>query len=363
MHKKYHSKGNHNEISASLKFEEKDIEGRSIQKYIKKIARKAKATILKYLKREDLDADFYPALIDTQEAEPRVVGNEQANDLISNLIRLDKPVMVARFGSGEVNAMLRIERYKAMRRVDYIYEKLIVSGKGLYSEHNWDGLRLNAGFFSINKHSLERFLEEMLESCEQVDLLGSWTKPESRYKDRLSKAKITELKNLEPYFCEGSKPWTAELENKKVLVIHPYHKLIKSQYSNNRSKLFKNSKILPRFELTCIQAVQTIAGNPDERFKDWFEALLWMEDEAMEKEFDIALIGCGAYGFPLAARLKKRGKKAIHLGGALQLLFGIKGKRWDKRKEFCELYNESWRRPSQQDKPSGFKSIEGGCYW
>ena len=312
-----------NENSASMHFEERDTEDKNEQKYAKKVARKAKATILKYLKRQDQDADFYPALIDTLEAEGSVVGNEQANDLISNLIKLDKPFMVARFGSGEVNAMLRIERYKAMPRVDYIYEKLLISGKGLYSERNWDGLRLNAGFFPINKRSLERFLEEMLESCEQVDLLGSWTKPESRYKDRLSRAKITELKNLEPYLCEGSRPWAAELENKKVLVVHPYHKLIMSQYSNNRSKLFRNSKILPKFELTCMQAVQTIAGNPDERFKDWFEALLWMEDEAMKKEFDIALIGCGAYGFPLAARLKKQGKKAIHLGGALQILFGI----------------------------------------
>lgn len=43
-------------------------------------------------------------------------------------------------------------------------------------------------------------------------------------------------------------------------------------------------------------------------------------------DYDICLIGCGAYGFPLAAHAKRKGKKAVHLGGALQLLFGIKGK-------------------------------------
>lgn len=33
------------------------------------------------------------------------------------------------------------------------------------------------------------------------------------------------------------------------------------------------------------------------------------------------------YGFPLAAHVKHKGKQAIHLGGTLQLLFGIKGNR------------------------------------
>ena len=45
----------------------------------------------------------------------------------------------------------------------------------------------------------------------------------------------------------------------------------------------------------------------------------------MKFDFDVALIGCGAYGFPLAAKLKTAGKQAIHLGGVLQALFGIKG--------------------------------------
>jgi hypothetical protein len=32
-------------------------------------------------------------------------------------------------------------------------------------------------------------------------------------------------------------------------------------------------------------------------------------------EFDVALIGAGAYGLPLAACVKRLGKKAIHMGG------------------------------------------------
>lgn len=55
--------------------------------------------------------------------------------------------------------------------------------------------------------------------------------------------------------------------------------------------------------------------------------------------------------FPLAAHVKRTGKKAIHLGGGLQLLFGIRGKRWDMRDEYKSLMNEYWIRPSEDETP------------
>ena len=73
-------------------------------------------------------------------------------------------------------------------------------------------------------------------------------------------------------------------------------------------------------------------------------------------DYDIALIGCGAYGFPLAAYAKKTGHQAVHIGGSLQLLFGIKGKRWEKSGCYtihCNyedlLKNPAWVRPSEYD--------------
>lgn len=57
------------------------------------------------------------------------------------------------------------------------------------------------------------------------------------------------------------------------------------------------------------------------------------------------------------------GKKAIHLGGPLQLLFGIKGGRWDNGDIGKVFYNEYWTRPLLEETPEKFKNIEGGCYW
>jgi len=127
--------------------------------------------------------------------------------------------------------------------------------------------------------------------------------------------------------------------------------------------LFNNNDILPEFTLLTLKAVQTVAGQRDERFETWFDALEFMFNEAMKKDFDIAILGCGAYGFPLAAKLKLAGKQAIHLGGATQLLFGIEGNRWDDHPVISKLYNEYWVRPIESEKPKNANSVEGACYW
>ncbi len=80
-------------------------------------------------------------------------------------------------------------------------------------------------------------------------------------------------------------------------------------------------------------------------------------------DFDIAILGCGAYGFPLAAEIKRMNKQAIHLGGATQIWFGIKGKRWDKELPIRNLYNDYWVKPSEDEKPKYASGVEGGCYW
>ena len=102
-----------------------------------------------------------------------------------------------------------------------------------------------------------------------------------------------------------------------------------------------------------------------------------MEQQIDKIDFDIALIGCGAYGMPLAAHVKRLGKQAVHLAGGLQLLFGIKGKRWTEEHvgnfeyrpgvilswDYRSLFNDHWCYPLAIDTPSNAEVVEGGCYW
>ena len=85
-------------------------------------------------------------------------------------------------------------------------------------------------------------------------------------------------------------------------------------------------------------------------------------------DFDIALIGCGAYGFPLGNFIFKKMKKtAIQLGGTVQVFFGIKGKRWEGQFDECDyrkFFNNYWVRPSDEETPlDDAKNVENGCYW
>ena len=88
-----------------------------------------------------------------------------------------------------------------------------------------------------------------------------------------------------------------------------------------------------------------------------------MKDKIDQDDYDVCLIGCGAYGFPLAAHVKRMGKQAIHLGGALQLLFGIRGNRWDNMDDYKSLVNQYWTRPKGVEIPQAKDKVENGCYW
>ena len=141
--------------------------------------------------------------------------------------------------------------------------------------------------------------------------------------------------------------------------------------------MYDNQDILPEFELITLKAVQSSAY-ATVPFKDWFEALEYMENEIAKIDFDICLLGCGAYGLPLAAYVKRLGRQAIHMGAGVQLLFGILGKRWEEEymqipwghntpfkinTNYVDLKNEYWTHPSGDEIPQQAKSVEGGCYW
>jgi hypothetical protein len=220
----------------------------------------------------------------------------------------------------------------------------------------------NAGFFPAQPEYLGRFAELMLDCLPQVDILGSWRGLENCLARELNAAKKVPLLDLEPY--HHAVPWSSALRGKKVLVIHPFSDTIKNQYQN-REKLFANPDVLPEFQLETIRAVQSIAGART-KYPDWFAALDDLKRQIAEKDFDVAILGCGAYGFPLAAYVKCLGKKAVHLGGALQILFGIKGRRWENNYGYdydTRFYNEYWVRPSAEETPQNFSIVESGCYW
>ena len=273
----------------------------------------------------------------------------EGNKIISQLLSDNQPCMISRYGATELSVLVHYEKFKFKKEV--FWDKNI--------RKNIEEL---SGVFPAGEAVLRRFRDLYVDSSIDIDLLGVWFKPgESMIVNKYcKKAQLTYLDGLEPYYFEN--PWTKFLENKRVLVIHPFEKSIQKQYQENRKMLFTNQEILPTFDLITIKAVQTIANNQSE-FANWFEALKYMCSRIDEVEYDIAIIGAGAYGLPLASYVKRKGKKAIHLGGATQILFGIKGQRWDGIEKVSSLYNSYWIRPEKSEVPENAEVVEGACYW
>ena len=99
--------------------------------------------------------------------------------------------------------------------------------------------------------------------------------------------------------------------------------------------------------------------------KDKIVGLEEYKTEISKIDFDIAVIGAGAYGIFIAHYCKQIGKQAVHLGGVTQLLFGITGKRWEIEQPYVveNVLNEHWVRPDVSEQPKGVKQVEGGFYW
>jgi hypothetical protein len=299
-----------------------------------------------------------------------------ANDYIYNLLEADKPCMISRFGTTEMNCInnylcVKSDSNYISKVINYIIDH---THTPWWNTPHFKVMSVYSGIFPPSVETSEKFSERYLQDIPYIDLLGSFQYHEKFMPLRDDVIKV-QLETLYPLFVEN--PWTRILEGKKVLVVHPFDTTIRRQFENKEG-IFSNPNVLPDFELITLRAVQSVGG-AEVPYKDWFEALKYMEDIISNIDFDICILGCGAYGMPLAAHVKRIGKKSVHVGGGTQLLFGIKGKRWEEEEvykgvwkyrpneeiaiNYLNLFNKHWVYPDKNEKPKGAENVEGACYW
>jgi len=295
-----------------------------------------------------------------------ILSPETTSKLIYKIIVENKPSLITRFGRTEFAIICN---YLGIINQKFTYVKFIQ--ENIYE--NWWNENLKkqifkwSGFFPVTDENLHKFSKLYLSLLNNINVLGVYLddpRCENFLSNRISRSVKVDIDNLSGFHSEFF--WTKALKNKKVLIIHPFSETIEKQYKK-KDLIFENN-FLPNFEIKLIKAVQSISGH-DKSFHSWFDALDSMKSHMEKIDFDVALIGCGAYGLPLAAHAKKIGKIGFHLGGELQLLFGIIGKRWEDlnlKNSFPtknKLVNEHWVRPSINERPKNYKKVENGCYW
>lgn len=274
-------------------------------------------------------------------------GNEIYAALMSGI-----PQAMGKLGSVELGAIRKYHRWSGHAEQE---KRTQLDRLLLYT---------NAGVFPDDYPTLEAFAGLMCrEVLPELTVIAVWFNigEASIVKRYTPNAIRIALTSLESYGVPHNR-WTQALKDRKILVVHPFETTIQAQYAK-RLLIWKNNEdVLPEFELLTLKAPLSPVLAPP-RYPNWFTALSHMQQQMATVDFDIALIGAGAYSLPLAVHAKKLGRIGIHLGGALQLYFGIMGGRWDENPAIQALVNESWVRPLPEDTPSGNVLIEGGCYW
>ena len=293
---------------------------------------------------------------------PIDLEGQPAANLIANKLLCSEPCMIGRWGATELAGILSVRDVHDMRSI-WLKRWKVIAGE-MRAATRWSprirrDMATASGFFPLTDKAFGRFADLMERDARELDVLGSWLAEEVRVRHFFPHATIVDIRDLRPEQNDPS--WSKSLTGKRVLVVHPFQESIRSQYAK-RALLFPGRDVLPEFELLTFRAVQTLGGHSD-RFESWFEALDWMCGEIDKIDYDVAIIGAGAYGFPLAAHIKRSGKKAVHLGGATQIMFGIMGKRWESDVTLKPFVSAHWTRPLPSETPSAAKGVEDGCYW
>jgi hypothetical protein len=275
------------------------------------------------------------------------------NLYIKTIIESNNPFFIGRIAGCELKVVYNI-----------IFDDNTTMKKDMYDLEN------NAGIKIKNTESLTKYTNSLIQAYKECTHIAEWNVNEriilslgqgQRYISTITEniPKISAIA-LEPYYFKEN--WQPALKGKKILIIHPFSKTLSKQAANLKN-IFPNQSWFEDCTLQFLSPPVTLAGNHQD--KDWQEHYSkFIESLNALSEFDIALVAAGGYGMLICEHIFKEMKKSVmYIGGALQLFFGVIGKRWFQNKEIMKLVNDDWVRPNKEDKPANFTNVERGCYW
>ena len=239
-------------------------------------------------------------------------------------------------------------------------------------------LERNAGIFPIAIHSqFYNWQQQSINATKSADVLATgWYEPLKIAEDAALekwqvKATRISLRAIEPYYLDPQEQWTRLLEGQSVAVVTSFTKTAKEQMKKGSMAIWGCKGVLPDnvdwHWIQCGYSRSVAKGSTQVEWprgiNDWSQAAEYLVGEVIQSGARFALIGCGGLGMPIAKMLKDRGIIAIVMGGAIQVLFGIKGQRWANHPVISTFWNDNWVWPSKEETPGAAATIEGGCYW
>jgi len=159
-------------------------------------------------------------------------------------------------------------------------------------------------------------------------------------------------------FLEDFKIFAKE---KKILVISPFSDTI--QYQFKHKDYLINNYIYPDFILLTYDTPVTYNDKYDKlsfiNTDNWLEQSKLMTKEISEIDFDIALLSCASYSEYLGNFINlDMGKKAIYIGGIMNILFNIKGGRYTESQFYKNINNQEYAISAFEK--TKYENIKGG---
>ena len=279
----------------------------------------------------------------------RQIDIDAGADHIVECFKSGEPFFIGRNGSTELEALTRG-----------------------FSQHMADKLQQYSGVFPATEATFEAWKKDYIYSMGFMDgAAAGWFPPLAFAENNLLERACpgiwrTPLRSLEPYYVDPHRQWSRLLAGKKVVVVSSFAQSIERQLKK-RERIWPCG-LLPEAEWHMVRTYfpNEISMGDETGWKglaNWEEAADSIVREVLKTGASIALIGCGGLGMCIGARLRRAGVSSILLGGAVQVLFGIKGARWTKHDVISGLWNSDWVYPLDVETPRGAKKIEGACYW
>ena len=256
-------------------------------------------------------------------------------DAIDIALCSGEPLLIGRNGSTELGQMLGIPQHP---------------------QH-----LINAGLWP----NPDGFAEANAEATKAADVLAAfWYAPlaakEATFLKDSNSLKV-DLRSLEPYYAPEHLQWSRLLAGQRVAVVSPFAATIQQQI---KKQIWPNGLLPPSIDITTIKTgfpPQIALNGPCAwAANSWQEAVSLIVEQVEAAKVRVVLLGCGALGMLAGHRLRQSGHICIVLGGALQILFGIKGRRW-LNEPVSDNFNEHWI--FSTERPDGAFLIEGACYW
>lgn len=228
------------------------------------------------------------------------------------------------------------------------------------------------GVFPDDEESMLEFIRRFGKTCQEMDYLAvatGWPALSRLFPG--PSPTILEMNGLEP---DRSQPYDVRncylptLEGARVLLVSSMAELLVDRANTDTFERVWSNTGAPWFKPASVDALD-FPFIYDEGVQAHHSSVWQIYDNVVERmqstEFDVALIAAAGLGSPIALAAKRLGAIGISLGGHLQVLFGVHGKRWQEDAAWSSLYfNDAWVTPPTSLRPDNSRGLaDDGAYW